>query len=82
MRFQFTLDMPAASGHLVHNIVGYVDEIESLEDLAELLEISHFIVVDQIFKEKQPDGSYLTQPVGQIILNTSKIGKAIPIANH
>ena len=75
MRFQITLNMPAKSGNLVHQIIGE-HEAESLREFAEVLNDSQFVTVTEMYKDSD-SGARLGNlyAVGEITINTALIGK-------
>jgi hypothetical protein len=69
MRFQITMNMPARNGNSVHQIIGDHPS-ESLEAFAEALNVSDFIIVDELYRH---DGDL--KPQGPVVLNPMFIGK-------
>lgn len=75
MRYQITLNMPAKSGNLVHQIIGE-HPAETLTEFTTLLNNMDFIIVTEMYKDSD-SGARLGNlyAVGEITLNTSLIGK-------
>lgn len=75
MRFQITMNMPSRSGNSVHQIIGE-HPAQSLEELAEEMSDSDFIIVDEIYKDSVASGGVGNfYSVGKIALNPLFIGK-------
>lgn len=75
MRFQITMNMPSRSGNSVHQIIGE-HPAQSLEELADEMRDSDFIIVDEIYKDSVSAGSVGNfYSVGKIALNPLFIGK-------
>jgi hypothetical protein len=75
MRVLITLNMPSAQNYLVHQVTVDI-EAKSIDELCEILNESDFIVCRQFYRKKQPDGSSNWLDRGDMIINTSHIGKA------
>ena len=75
MRFQITLNMPAKSGNLVHQIIGE-HPAETLREFTEILNESQFVTVVEMYKDSD-SGARLGSiyAVGEITINTGLIGK-------
>lgn len=75
MRFQITMNMPSRSGNSVHQIIGE-HPAQSLEELADEMRDSDFIIVDEIYKDSVTNGGAGNfYSVGKIALNPLFIGK-------
>lgn len=76
MKFLFTLNMPSSQGTLVHQVTGDYNA-NSCAQMCEVLNRLDFITVRQFYKDGEgPNGEIVWKDKGDIILNTSKIGKA------
>ena len=75
LRFLFTLNMPSAKGRDVHQIIGEY-AADSCTQMCGVLNRLDFIHVRQFYKETdKTSGEILWEDKGEIILNTSQIGK-------
>jgi hypothetical protein len=75
LKFLFTLNMPSSQGSLVHQVTGDYDASSCLQMCAALNKLD-FITVRQFYKDGVgQNGEILWDDRGEIILNTSKIGK-------
>jgi hypothetical protein len=74
MKFQITLNMPAKSGNLVHQIIGE-HEAESLREFTDALNDSTFVTVVELYKDTEGARLGSLYAVGEITLNTALIGK-------
>ena len=77
MRFLITLNMPAYSGALVHQVV-CAHPSDSLDELVDELNRNDFIVVEEFYKNPQTGEHYSR---GEIAINHSHIGK-IKVIGH
>jgi len=75
MRFLITLNMPSAQNYLVHQVTVDFD-VKSVDEFCEVLNSTDFIVARQFYRKKQMDGSSNWLDRGDMIINTSHIGKA------
>lgn len=74
MRFLITMNMPSASGNLVHQVT--VDhEAESLEKFSDLLNNEIFIVCRNLYRRTDNEGAMYWEDRGDIILNSAHVGK-------
>ena len=73
MRYLLTMNMPSAKGFLIHQLT--VEHDGDLEDFCQLLNDNEFITVRQWYQFKQPAGDSIWQDRGELVLNTSHIGK-------
>lgn len=71
MRFLITLNMPAYSGALVHQVV-CAHPSNSLDELVDELHRNDFIVVEEFYKNPQTGEHYSR---GEIAINHRHIGK-------
>lgn len=76
MKFLFTLNMPSSKGTLVHQVTGDYNAV-SCAHMCEVLNKLDFITVRQFYKDEDrgPNGEVIWDDKGEIILNTSQIGK-------
>ena len=74
MRFKITLNMPAKSGALVHQIL-CESKINSLADMNDYLETHDFLLVDQLYVERGAGNESVLVPNGQVSLNRMVVGK-------
>lgn len=75
MRFLLTMNMPSATGHMVHQLT--IDhECNSCGEFLDELQSNEFIMGRLYYRQKSPMGEVLWSDRGDIILNTSHIGKA------
>ena len=74
MRFKITLNMPAKSGALVHQIL-CESPINSLADMNDYLETHDFLLVDQLYVERGAGNESVLVPNGQVSLNRMVVGK-------
>ena len=74
MKFLITMHMPSATGYLVHQVT--VDhKTNSCAELCEVLNNEIFIICRQFYKRRTPSGETLWEDRGDVILNTTHIGK-------
>lgn len=73
MRYLLTMNMPSAKGFLIHQLT--VEHDGDLDDFCQLLNDNEFITVRQLYQFKQPAGESIWQDRGDLVLNTSHIGK-------
>ena len=73
MRYLLTMNMPSAKGFLIHQLT--VEHDGDLEDFCQMLNDNEFITVRQWYQFKQPTGDPIWQDRGDLVLNTSHIGK-------
>lgn len=74
MRFQITMNMPARSGSAVHQIIGE-HPARDLGELVDILSNSDFIVVEELYKDNDPQRGLGFFSAGQIAINPLFIGK-------
>ena len=77
MRFLLTLNMPAYSGALVHQIV-CAHAANDLDELVDELNRNDFIIVEEFYKNPQTNEHYSR---GNVAINHRVIGK-IKAINH
>jgi hypothetical protein len=75
MRFLVTMNMPSASGMDTHQMT-LEHPVKSQEELCALLNRVEFIIFRMFYKRKNMSGEMWWQDRGEIIVNTSWIGKA------
>ena len=75
MRFLLTMNMPSAQNFLVHQLTVDHDS-KSCEEFCEELNDNEFITVRLLYRQKTPHGDIFWSDRGDIIINTSHIGKA------
>ena len=73
MKFLLTMNMPSAKGFLIHQIT--IEHAGDLEDFCNALNDNEFITVRQWYQFKQPTGDSIWQDRGELVINTSHIGK-------
>lgn len=74
MRFQITMNMPARSGSAVHQIIGD-HPARDLGELVDILSNSDFIIVEELYKDNDPQRGLGFFSAGQIAINPLFIGK-------
>lgn len=74
MRFLFHMNMPSGGNDLVHQVVGEID-CNTLGELREVMERQDFLTIDHMTYDRQPGGEKRWRSRGQMIINTSAIGK-------
>ena len=75
MRFLVTMNMPSAQGMDIHQLtLDY--PVSSQEELCSLLNKQEFMIFRIYYRRKHLDGEVWWQDRGNIIINTSWIGKA------
>jgi hypothetical protein len=74
MRFLLTMHMPSANGNPVHQLTVESD-CNSCEEFLEELNDSEFVLVNLLYKYPSATGETSWEDKGEIILNTSVIGK-------
>ena len=75
MRLLLTLNMPSAQGFLVHQIT-IEHTCNTLDEFCDEMNDNEFIVGRLLYRIKTPTGDTAWRDRGDIILNTSHIGKA------
>lgn len=74
MKFLITMHMPSATGYLVHQVT--VDhKSNSCAEFCEALSTEIFIICRQFYKRKTLTGEPVWEDRGDVILNTTHIGK-------
>lgn len=74
MKFLMTLNMPAASGMPVHQVI-VEHECKNVKDFKSLLSNEEFILAKQWYRRKLGFGDVEWEDRGDIIINTFHIGK-------
>ena len=74
MRFLLTMHMPSANGNPVHQLT-VESESNSCEEFLDELNDNEFVLVNLLYKYNSVSGETSWEDKGQIILNTSVIGK-------
>jgi len=74
MKFLITMHMPSATGYLVHQIT-VEHKSKSCAEFCETLSSEIFIICRQFYKRKTPNGETLWEDRGDLILNTTHVGK-------
>lgn len=74
MRFAITLNMPAKSGNLVHQIIGE-HEASSLREFSDVLNDQAFVTVTEMYKDTEGARLGSLYAVGDVIINTALVGK-------
>lgn len=75
MKFLFHLNVPSGSNDLVHQVVGEVPAVKSLDDLHALMCDLTFIKLRLMFYNRQPDGKKTWTDKGEMLLSTEHISK-------
>ena len=75
MRFLLTLNMPSAAGMLVHQVTIELEKADSCKAFCNLLNQQEFISGRQWYRYKSNDGEITWEDRGDVIINTSHIGK-------
>lgn len=75
MKFLFYLNVPSGSNDLVHQVVGEVPAVNSLDDLHTLMCELAFIKLRLMFYNRQPDGKKTWIDKGEMLLSTEHIAK-------
>jgi hypothetical protein len=75
MKFSFTLNLPSKAGYSVQNVIGEVEGVNSVQELAETINNEQFIVVKEVYRNPEMGTHF---EVGTLILNTNMIGKIKP----
>lgn len=76
VKFLLTMNMPSANNNLVHQIICEYP-VDSLSDLMEEFNDNEFIICTQFYREvNRATGQQMWFERGEIVLNTSAIGKA------
>lgn len=74
MRFLITMHMPSSNGFLVHQVI-FDHESETMDQLYTSLNNDIFIIGRQFYKRTNDEGESVFMDKGELILNTSHIGK-------
>ncbi len=75
MRFLVTMNMPSANGIDVHQMT-LEHPVKSQEELCALLNRVEFVIFRMFYRRKNVSGEIWWQDRGEIIINTTLIGKA------
>lgn len=75
MKFSFTINLPSKAGYAVQNVIGEVDGVKSVQELADMINGEQFIVVKEVYRNPEMGTHF---EVGTLILNTNMIGKIKP----
>lgn len=75
MRFVVTMNMPSINGTDTHQLT-LEHPVKSQEELCALLNRQEFIIFRMFYRRQNSDGELWWQDRGEIIINTSWIGKA------
>lgn len=75
MKFQFTINLPSKAGYPIQNVVGEIESVNSVQELAEVINNEQFIVIKEIYRNPEMGTHF---EVGTLILNTNLIGKIKP----
>lgn len=75
MRFLVTMNMPSANGMDTHQMT-LEHPVKSQEELCTLLNRVEFVIFRMFYKRKNVNGEVWWQDRGEIIVNTTMIGKA------
>jgi len=75
MRFLVTMNMPSANGMDTHQMT-LEHPVKTQEEMCALLNRVEFIIFRMFYKRKNLNGEIWWQDRGEIIINTTMIGKA------
>lgn len=75
MKFLFYLNVPSGSNDLVHQVVGEVPAVTSLDDLHMLMCELTFIKLKLMFYNRLPDGKKQWIEKGEMLLSTEHVAK-------
>jgi len=75
VRFVLTLNMPSATGMLVHQITVDISLVNSCRALCELMNKQDFIIGHQLYKRRGLNGDTIWEDRGDVIINTAHVGK-------
>lgn len=74
MRFLFHMNMPSGGNDLVHQVVGEIS-CKSINELREVMNKNDFIAVQHMTYERARTGEKVWRSRGDMIINTSNVGK-------
>lgn len=74
MKFVITMNMPSSQGFMVHQVI-LEHKATSMANFCDIMNDELFIIGRQVYKRVHEDGSSIFVDRGDIILNTSHIGK-------
>jgi len=74
VKFLITMNMPSAQGYLVHQVT-IEHHARSCRELCEMLNNDVFIMGRQLYRKRTPGMEQTWQDRGDIVLNTTHIGK-------
>lgn len=80
MRFLVSMKMPNANGMLTHQLT-LEHTSNSLEELCAFMNRQEFLIFDLFYRRRHQTGEIWWQDRGQIIINTSCIGKVQEFIN-
>jgi hypothetical protein len=75
MRFLITMNMPSAQGFLVHQLT-IEHQSQSCSEFCDELQGNEFIIGRLLYRQKTMTGETLWIDRGDVIINTSHVGKA------
>ena len=75
MRFLVTMNMPSINGMDTHQLT-LEHPVSSQEEMCALLNKQEFLIFRMFYRRQNQDGEIWFQDRGEIIVNTSWIGKA------
>lgn len=75
MRFLVTMNMPSMNGMETHQMT-LEHPVQSQNELCVLLNKVEFVIFRMFYRRKNMDGTIWWQDRGEIIINTTMIGKA------
>ena len=74
-KYLLTMHMPSNQGFLVHQIT-IEHETSTLEEFGEALNAYEFVIGRLLYRRQNDQGIYVWLDKGEIVINTSHIGKA------
>jgi len=75
VKFLFSLNVPSGANDLVHQVVGEVPNVESLDDLHMLMCELTFIKLRLMFYTRSPTGEKKWTDKGEMLLSTEHVAK-------
>jgi hypothetical protein len=75
VKFLFSLNVPSGANDLVHQVVGEVEGVNSMNEMHALMCELAFIKLRLMFYNRQPDGKKTWTDKGEMLLSTEHIAK-------
>jgi hypothetical protein len=69
------MNMPSATDNLVHQIIGDVEHVKSIDEMYDLMQHNDFIIIRQFYSRRDVSGDKYLEDRGEMILNSEHIGK-------